>query len=102
MSRDPDPKLWCLDMLGVFTYLFICEANPHGPGRASQGTFSTQLFVGSSKSLTFSHSFHFCRNLIPVLNHSQTEEISVHRYRYQFSVSFVRVPLPARFLWTTF
>ncbi len=36
------------------------------------------LFVGSFENLTLSQSFHFCGNLIPILNHSQTEEISAH------------------------
>ncbi len=82
-------------------YLFTCEFVPHDPGRASQGTsapgcsrsrpvssfssplgaaqlVSSQLFVGSLENLTLSQSFHFCGNLIPVLSHSQAEEILAH------------------------
>ncbi len=85
----------------VVTYLFTCAVVPHGSGRASQGTsapgcsrsrpvssrssplgaaqlVSSQLFVGFLENLTLSQFFHFCGNLIPVLNHSQAEQISAH------------------------
>ncbi len=98
-SDHPVPNFTILQYL--LTYLFTWEVVPHGPGRASQGTSApgcsrshpvssrasplgaaqlvgSQLFVGSFENLTLSQSFHFCGNLVPVLNHSQAEEISAH------------------------
>jgi hypothetical protein len=85
----------------LLTYLFTWEVVPHGPGRASQGTSApgcsrfhpvcsrasllgaaqlvgSQLFVGSLENLTHFQSFHLWWNLVPILNHSQAEEISAH------------------------
>ena len=38
----------------------------------------SQLFVGSLENLTLFQSFHLWWNLVPILNHSQAEEISAH------------------------